>query len=84
MLVVGVLLIMDSAVCFLGISPAYYASALLAVIMLVFVPGGIQAADLFVVSAVLGAATVALDAVAANTREYLPEQDHPLNLPVFG
>ena len=83
-LVVGVFLVLDSAVCFWGISAAYYVSALLSVVMPVFVPGGIQLGDLFLASSLFAVATVVLDALAANSRDYILERDHPMNLPVFG
>ena len=83
-LAVAAILVLDSALCFWGVSAAYYVSALLSVLMLVFVPGGIQLGDLFLVSVLLVGATVVLDAIAANSRDYIPERDHPLNLPVFG
>ena len=84
MLVMAVLLILDSALCLWGVSVAFYVSALMAVVMLVFVPGGIQPAGLFLVSLLLAVATVGLDAIAARSRDYINERDHPLNLPVFG
>jgi len=80
----GAILVLDSALCFWGISSAYYVSALLSVVMLVFVPGGIQLGDLFLTSVAAAAITVVLDALAARSREYIPEKDHPMNLPVFG
>ncbi len=84
MLIVGALLILDSALCFMGFSGAYYVSALVSVLMLVFVPSGIQLDSPFLVSVLLTAITVALDAIAANSKDYILERDHPLNLPVFG
>ena len=81
---VGTILILDSTLCFIGFSSAFYGSAALALLMIAFVPGGIQPSEAFLVSILLVVATIALDLVAATRREYIPEEDHPLNLPVFG
>lgn len=84
MLALGVVLLLVSVACFTGFSGLFYVSALLSVVMLVFVPGGVRLGELFLASLGLAVTTIALDAVAANSREYIPEQNHPLNLPVFG
>ena len=84
MVIVGALLMLDSVLCFMGFSGAYYVSALISVLMLVFVPSGIQLDSLFLISVLLTAITVVLDALAANSKDYILERDHPLNLPLFG
>jgi hypothetical protein len=81
---VGAVLVLVSVLCFMGFSSTLYASALLSVLMLVFVPGGIQLGSLFLISLLIVVATVVLDVLAARSRDYIPEKDHPMNLPVFG
>ncbi|MDA4123124.1 MAG: hypothetical protein OK456_08110 [Thaumarchaeota archaeon] len=83
-LVVAAILVLASILCFTWLPGTFYLSALLSVLMLVFIPGGIQLADLFLFSLALAAATIVSDAMAANSKEYVPEKDHPMNLPVFG
>jgi hypothetical protein len=87
----GVILVLDSLVCFLNWTKAFYASAFLSVLGILIVvavgpsPNGPEfVLGAFLVSVSLGMLTIALNVVAARSRTFVPEQDHPLNLPVFG
>jgi hypothetical protein len=82
--IVGAILILDSMLCFLGFTSAFYLSAILAVAMLAFEPGGFGLNSLFISSILLAIVTVSLDAFAATRKKYVAEENHPLNLPVFG
>jgi uncharacterized membrane protein len=93
-LVLGAILLVDSLVCFLAFSRAFYISAALSVLVLFFVLFSVWAAILSIqawenypaipVSILLGIATMVLDVIAANRKTYVSEENHPLNLPVFG
>ena len=82
----GAIILLDSIVCFLGWSKAFYVSAAASVLGILGVAaGGVQlASPSFVVSALLCLLTAVLDVVAARRKTFVPEADHPLNLPVFG
>jgi hypothetical protein len=83
----GVILLLDSVVCLLGWSRAFYASAgisLLVVLWEVLFRGGAPVLVAFIGGIALAALTIGLDVVAARTRDVIAEEDHPLNLPVFG
>jgi hypothetical protein len=84
--VLGIILVLDSAVCFLGWVEALYASAAISAIGVMGIAvGGVQlATPAFVFSAFLGLLAIALDILAARRKLFIPEEDHPLNLPVFG
>jgi hypothetical protein len=93
-LVLGVILLVDSLVCFLAFSRAFYVSAALSALVLLLVLfsvwGSISSMQVWVnypaipVSIVLGIVTIALDIAAANRKTYVSDEHHPLNLPVFG
>ena len=82
----GVVVLAVSLVCFLGFAKAFYGSAglsALAIVVFAFYSGKLE--DLaFAVTIVLGIAAVAVDVVAASRKPVVDEQNHPLNLPVFG
>jgi len=87
----GVILVIDSLVCYLGWTKAFYASAVLSALGILDVvaagpsPSGPEfALGAFLFSVSLGLLTIALDIVAARRRTFVPEENHPLNLPVFG
>lgn len=87
----GVVLLLDSLVSLLNWSVAFYVSAVLAVLAVLEVvvagpsPAGAQfEAGAVLLSVLLGALTIALDVLAARRKSFVPEEDHPLNLPVFG
>jgi hypothetical protein len=86
LVVLGVILVLDSAVCFRGWVEALYASAAISALAVVGIAiGGIQlATPAFAFSAFLGLLAIALDILAARRKLFIPEEDHPLNLPVFG
>ena len=84
-LVVSVLLILASAVCFVGFRLAFYFSAAVAVILLArFLLSGLFGTAALDVAVVLCIATIALDVLGARHRAVVAEENHPLNLPVFG
>jgi hypothetical protein len=90
-LVLGVILLVDSLVCFLAFSRAFYVSALLSGVVLFLVLVSVAAGwHLWAsypsapFSIVLGIVTIVLDVVAARRKTYVSEENHPLNLPVFG
>ncbi|MGA2663763.1 MAG: hypothetical protein ABSF83_02295 [Nitrososphaerales archaeon] len=87
----GVVLVLVSFFCFLGWTKAFYASAILSAlgILDVVVAGPSPSSPYFepvpvLFSVLLGSLTVASGVVAARRRTFVPEEDHPLNLPVFG
>lgn len=87
----GVVLILVSLVCFLDWTKAFYASAVLSAlgILDIVAAGPSPGSAEFEVGAVLlsvslGVLTIALDVAAARRKTFVPEEDHPLNLPVFG
>jgi hypothetical protein len=82
----GAILLLDSVVCLIGLSRAFYVSAGISVIV-VFVDAtfSIQFSSAgFIVTCALALVTIALDLVAASRKKVIAEADHPLNLPVFG
>ena len=86
LLALGVILLLDSVACYVGWTEALYASAALSfLIVLDIAIGGAQFATAgFAGSLLLGLLTMALDILAARRKLFIPEEDHPLNLPVFG
>lgn len=93
-LLLGVVLLIDSLVCFLAFSKAFYASAALSALVLLLVLfsvwAGISSMQAWInypaipASILLGIVTVAVDVIAARRKTYVSEENHPLNLPVFG
>src|SRR5271155_2532459 len=64
--VVGVVLLLDSVVCLVGLGSAYYASAALSILLMIdfLLSGAPIGSPGFVLSALLGLITVVLDAIA--------------------
>jgi len=85
-LIVAVLLILDSLICFVGFRTALYGSAALSILLLldIILFGAAIASAAFAASALLGLITVVLDIVTIRRRSGVSEENHPLNLPVFG
>ena len=85
-LVVSVTLLVISHICLLGPRVLFYVPAGLSAVLAVAVYGaGVSGSGLlFVVTMALCAGTVALGLLAARKRAGLSEENHPLNLPVFG
>jgi hypothetical protein len=85
-LALGVILALDSAFCYLGWVEALYASAAISALGVMGIAiGGVELTTLaFAFSALIGLLTIALDILAARRKVFIPEEDHPLNLPVFG
>jgi hypothetical protein len=91
LLALGIILVLDSVLCFLDWDRAFYASSVLSALgVLDILLAGPSPSSPYFVTAVfllavsLGAVTIVLDVVAARRRTFVPEADHPLNLPVFG
>jgi len=82
----GVILLLDSIACYVGWTEAMYASAAVSLLTVIDIAiGGVQLASLaFAGSLLLGLLTIAVDILAARRKLFIPEEDHPLNLPVFG
>lgn len=85
-LVVGILLLLDSIVCIVGFRTAFYGSAALSVLLILdILLFGAAISDIaFIASVLLGLITVVLDIITVRHREIVSEENHPLNLPVFG
>jgi hypothetical protein len=83
---IAVLLVLDSVVCLVGISKAFYASAVISLAMVgaEFAMGGGLDTTGAMVALPLMVVTVAMDIVGATRKQYVSEENHPLNLPVFG
>jgi hypothetical protein len=84
MLVSGVFLLVASLTCLYGIFYSFYLSAFLSGLILVFsvVAGGSM--PYFVLLDMVSLASLVSSIVVLKKRSKLPEQAHPLNLPVFG
>ncbi len=82
---VGILFLIDSAVCLYGVRQAFYASAALSVVVIILdlLLGTPYAAGWLVVLA-LSLLTLLLDIIALRSASKMPEQGNPMNLPVFG
>ncbi len=86
MLVVGLMLVIDSGACLAGNWLGFPMGALLSLVaiplmllkLFYFEPSDIGIGE------VLAGTAVILDAIAIVSRTKLSEQEHPLNLPVFG
>jgi hypothetical protein len=83
---IAVLLVLDSVICLVGISKAFYASAVISLAMVgaEFAMGGGLDTTGAIVALPLMVVTVAMDIVGATRKQYVSEENHPLNLPVFG
>ncbi len=89
LLVVGVLLLVDGALCLVDRWPAFLIGGVLS-LAAVFIAaaqwnrvGGLGPEDI-VITAALGVLALALDLKALVSRRPVSEENHPLNLPVFG
>ena len=84
--IVSVLLVLDSVACLAGLRTAFYVSAALSILLIAdfLLFGAALASTAFVASAILGLVTIVMDAFAVRHRELVSEENHPLNLPVFG
>ncbi len=82
----GIVLLVDSAICFAGLRPAFALAAGLSGFsaILVVIQSGTLLALYPLASVLLAAAAVVLDILAARFRPRVSEQAHPMNLPVFG
>jgi hypothetical protein len=86
----GAVLLLDSLVCIVGVSKAYYVSAAISALAVLLVgesipQSGVQfTSAAFILTAILAIVTIVLDVIGARSRKIIAEEDHPLNLPVFG
>ncbi len=81
----GLLILISSVASLIGPPDALYAPAAFSLIEIlgIAVFGTDTGAD-FAISALLAAATIALAFFGTRKKTFVPEEDHPLNLPVFG
>ncbi len=86
LIVLGAILLLDSIACYVGWTEALYASAAVSLLIVLDIAiGRVQfASPAFAGSLILGLVVIALDILAARRKLFIPEEDHPLNLPVFG
>lgn len=84
MLVLGTLLLLVSLVCIYGVLYAFYGSAVLSTLVLIIslLVGGTSL--YFVLLDAVSLASLTASAITLRRGSKLPEQAHPLNLPVFG
>jgi hypothetical protein len=87
-LLFGVLLIADGLICFARLRAAFYAGGLLSVVMAVLVlyqwTGATPPNLAFVALPVVSLLALIADILALSSKSKLAEQQHPMNLPVFG
>jgi len=86
MLVVGLILVIDSGACLAGKWLGLPMGALLSSVTIPLLIMKLYYFGAFFVGlgVVFAVAAVVLDVVAAVSKTAMPEQNHPLNLPVFG
>ena len=85
MIALGLLIIISSAATFVGPPQALYAPAAFSLIaFLGIATSGADSGGAFYLSALLAVVSIVLDILGARKKVYVPEEDHPLNLPVFG
>ena len=86
LLVIGVLLLIDSVICFTGRWLAFPLGALLSLLTVPFAV--LQCSTLgpaySSIAIILGILALVLNVMAILARARIPEESHPLNLPVFG
>lgn len=89
-ILVSALLLITSLVCFVGFKLALYLSGVIAAVLIARVyisyatsSSGVSPFD-FLVATALCVATIVLDILAARHKVAVSEENHPLNLPVFG
>ena len=99
LILIGVFLLVDTAACLIGISKAFYIGAVLSALILLELvasyvlsgvppsagdPSGFVRTLGFDVSVPLAVITALVDGFAGRRRRRIAEENHPLNLPVFG
>ncbi len=86
LLVVAIILIIDAGVCFIGFKAGFTIGAILSAATIVLVGaqwgrfGNFGAS----VSVALSIIALVLDFISSRSGKRIPEESHPLNLPVFG
>jgi len=84
-LALSALVLVVSLVCYFGWTVTFYGSAVLSAVALAAeLLSGVGLGWATILSVALGIATIALDVAAARTKTGVAEENHPLNLPVFG
>ena len=85
-LLIGVFLIADAIVSFARRWLGYPIGVLISVVAIIFafVELNTVGTEVVIISTVIGAAALALGAKATVSRHAISEENHPLNLPVFG
>ncbi len=85
-LVMSIALVLDSFVALVGPKAVFYVSALLSALLAgsEWFCSGSDATAVNVLAIAMAGATLVLSLVAARYQQEIPEQAHPMNLPVFG
>jgi len=83
-LFLGIVFLLVSMICLYGLFYAFYGSVVLsaALLILSIAVGGYS--SYFIVLDILSAASLSASVIVVRRSTKLPEQVHPLNLPVFG
>jgi len=82
----SIALVLDSFVALVGPKAVFYVSALLSALLAgsEWFGSGSDAKAVNVLAIAMAGATLVLSLVAARYQQEIPEQAHPMNLPVFG
>jgi hypothetical protein len=85
MLVLGVAMLIDAALCFYGMKYAFHFAIVIALLIIVAdVLAGSPLSGLHLPVTILTLLSLAASIVAARSSPGIPEQANPMNLPVFG
>jgi hypothetical protein len=86
LLIIGVVLLLDTALCYFGGNSGFFVGALLSFLggLPLFLFPGLLLTPSMTLVAIVSVATVVLDILALGSRTRLAEQSHPLNTPIFG
>lgn len=85
--VVGVILVLDSLVCFLGLRSAFMLGGVCSAAMssiTLYNWAGASGGEVWVALVVLSLLSIVLDLLALRPKSSLREQANPMNLPIFG
>lgn len=86
LLVVAAILVIDAVICFIGFSVGFIVGAVLsvAIVGLVGAQWGTFGNLGSSLSVALSTIAILLDLISMRSKRRIPEESHPLNLPVFG
>jgi hypothetical protein len=86
LLTVAAILVIDAVVCFIGLRVGFTVGAVLSIAIVVLVGAQWGRFGNFgsSLSVVLSAIAILLDLISTRASKSIPEESHPLNLPVFG